>query len=41
MATSPSNIFTGDTALAAVSAYVAAPITFLLGNDFEPVGSPA
>jgi SpoIVB peptidase S55 len=31
------DIFTGDTALAAASAYVAAPITFLLGNDFEPV----
>lgn len=31
------DIFTGDTALTAASAYVAAPITFLLGNDFEPV----
>jgi SpoIVB peptidase S55 len=31
------DIFTGDAALTAASAYVAAPITFLLGNDFEPV----
>ena len=31
------DVFTGDSPSMGAAAYVAAPITFLLGNDFEPV----
>lgn len=31
------DVFSGDRSLAGAAAYIAAPLTFLLGNDFEPV----